>query len=426
MKTAIAWVAFLMAVLSAAQEPLTNETILKLVKAGIGEETIVAMINQQPGKYALGADDLIALKKGGVSDKVLAAMIVRNSAAMMPSTQPPQTIPPGTGASAQTSELWVTAQAPASPQKPLPRPASDDSCTAYFGVIQEDDGAPGGYVARMSSPQASWYSKNRGRYPGVCLSLEKAQYIILWTVSTETRTIHTTETRTANETASTTGHETGTFRVYGSLSAWGTYSGNSSSFSNTTNTYKESVPVTIAADHCSNYVLKSVGPTVWDDIRNKTPQPFAIFSVKTRGANKVKEPGSSLGTNAGLLLGSAISHAVRREPTAHALDAALKFIATQYEEPNPVTQVPSQAPSPTAAASVNGLVNVTLTSNPPGALVSFSRMAVCYTPCVIKLEARTHKVTMKLTGYAEWNGEITVEAGKPSTLAAELERQTEP
>ncbi len=28
-----------------AQEPLTNETILKLVKAGIGEETIVGMVN---------------------------------------------------------------------------------------------------------------------------------------------------------------------------------------------------------------------------------------------------------------------------------------------------------------------------------------------------------------------------------------------
>ena len=43
---------FLLAICSIsliAQEPLTNETILKLVKAGIGEETIVGMVNQQPG-----------------------------------------------------------------------------------------------------------------------------------------------------------------------------------------------------------------------------------------------------------------------------------------------------------------------------------------------------------------------------------------
>jgi len=63
-----------------AQEVLNNETILKLVKAGIGEDTIVGMVNQQPGKYTLAADDIVALKNSGVSDKVIAAMIVRNGA----------------------------------------------------------------------------------------------------------------------------------------------------------------------------------------------------------------------------------------------------------------------------------------------------------------------------------------------------------
>jgi hypothetical protein len=33
------------------------------------------MVNGQPGKYALSSDDVIALKKAGVSDKILAAMI---------------------------------------------------------------------------------------------------------------------------------------------------------------------------------------------------------------------------------------------------------------------------------------------------------------------------------------------------------------
>ena len=82
MKTAIAWIAFLVALSPAnlsAQEPLSNETVLKLVKAGIGEETIVGMVNQQPGKYSLSAEDVVALKAGGVSDKVIAAMIVKTS-----------------------------------------------------------------------------------------------------------------------------------------------------------------------------------------------------------------------------------------------------------------------------------------------------------------------------------------------------------
>jgi hypothetical protein len=53
-------------------------------------------------------------------------------------------------------------------------------------------------------------------------------------------------------------------------------------------------------------------------------------------------------------------------------------------------------------------------------------MPVGYTPCVIKLQAQRYRVTMKPAGYAEWTGEITVAAGKPSTIAAEMQRQTEP
>src|SRR5882762_7462253 len=68
------------------QTSLDDTTILKLVKAGIGEDTIVGMVNQQQGRYALSADDMIALKTAGVSDKIIAAMVVRNGAA---SEQPP-------------------------------------------------------------------------------------------------------------------------------------------------------------------------------------------------------------------------------------------------------------------------------------------------------------------------------------------------
>lgn len=60
------------------QALLDDATIEKLVKDGVGEQTIVALIDKQPGKYALSSDDLIALAKAGVSSKILAAMIVRN------------------------------------------------------------------------------------------------------------------------------------------------------------------------------------------------------------------------------------------------------------------------------------------------------------------------------------------------------------
>jgi hypothetical protein len=70
------------------QAPLDDAAIRKLVQSGVGEQAIVAMIGQQPGRYALSSDDLIALKKAGVSDKILAAMIVRNGAANAASAAP--------------------------------------------------------------------------------------------------------------------------------------------------------------------------------------------------------------------------------------------------------------------------------------------------------------------------------------------------
>jgi hypothetical protein len=51
------------------QALLDDTTIGKLVRAGVGEQTIVAMINQPPRKYALSSGDTLALKKAGVSDK---------------------------------------------------------------------------------------------------------------------------------------------------------------------------------------------------------------------------------------------------------------------------------------------------------------------------------------------------------------------
>jgi hypothetical protein len=44
-------------------QPLTNDSIIKLTKAGLGEDTVVTMVETQPGKYSLGADDIIALKQ---------------------------------------------------------------------------------------------------------------------------------------------------------------------------------------------------------------------------------------------------------------------------------------------------------------------------------------------------------------------------
>jgi len=63
-----------------AQEALTNASIEKMAKAGLGDDVIVSMIQSQPGHYELTPDTLISLKKGGISEKVLAAMAAKNAA----------------------------------------------------------------------------------------------------------------------------------------------------------------------------------------------------------------------------------------------------------------------------------------------------------------------------------------------------------
>jgi hypothetical protein len=80
-----------------AQEPLTNESIVKLVKAGLSEDMIVSMVNAQPAKYSLGADDIVALKTAGVSEKIIAAMVTKAPApapTAAPAPAEPSTPPP--------------------------------------------------------------------------------------------------------------------------------------------------------------------------------------------------------------------------------------------------------------------------------------------------------------------------------------------
>ena len=60
---------------SQSQEPLNNDAIIKMVKAGLGEDVIVSMVELQPARYSLTPDALIALKTAGVSDKIIGAMI---------------------------------------------------------------------------------------------------------------------------------------------------------------------------------------------------------------------------------------------------------------------------------------------------------------------------------------------------------------
>jgi hypothetical protein len=71
-----------------AQQALNNDAIIKLAKAGLSDDLIIATVNAQPGTYDATTDGLIALKVAGVSDKVVAA-IVAKAAAPVPTAAAP-------------------------------------------------------------------------------------------------------------------------------------------------------------------------------------------------------------------------------------------------------------------------------------------------------------------------------------------------
>jgi hypothetical protein len=58
---------------------LNNAAVIKMTKAGLGDDIVLQTVRSQPGDYATGPDDLVALKDAGVSQPVIAAMLARNS-----------------------------------------------------------------------------------------------------------------------------------------------------------------------------------------------------------------------------------------------------------------------------------------------------------------------------------------------------------
>ena len=87
----------------------SNE-VLKLVRAKVGDDTIVAYIDHATSTYALSASDLIHLRSEGVSDKVLSAMLSRSKGAE------------------------AIASAPVAPATPIAPPAPVAAPASYVGA----------------------------------------------------------------------------------------------------------------------------------------------------------------------------------------------------------------------------------------------------------------------------------------------------
>lgn len=58
-----------------SENPLSNTSVIKLVKAGFKEKTIIAIIHSRPNRFKLDTEQLIDLKHGGVSENIILAML---------------------------------------------------------------------------------------------------------------------------------------------------------------------------------------------------------------------------------------------------------------------------------------------------------------------------------------------------------------
>jgi hypothetical protein len=54
---------------------LTNDGVIKLVKAGFKEKTVIAIINNRACNFKLDPEDLIVLKRNGVNENIIMAML---------------------------------------------------------------------------------------------------------------------------------------------------------------------------------------------------------------------------------------------------------------------------------------------------------------------------------------------------------------
>lgn len=58
-------------------ETLNTDSVLRLVKAGFSEAFIIDLLNKRPGQFATSADRIVELKNAGVSERLLSLMVIQ-------------------------------------------------------------------------------------------------------------------------------------------------------------------------------------------------------------------------------------------------------------------------------------------------------------------------------------------------------------
>lgn len=64
------------------EPPLTNAAVVKLVRAGFKEKTVIAIIRSRPNRFELDPDRLIDLKRNGVTENIILTMLALDESSL--------------------------------------------------------------------------------------------------------------------------------------------------------------------------------------------------------------------------------------------------------------------------------------------------------------------------------------------------------
>jgi hypothetical protein len=124
---------------------MTNQDVIRLVKAKIADDIIVVKIKQSKTKFDTSVQGLVALKEAGVSDALISVIVSPSDAPSQPAPAAASALPtapkPGSLPTANTTkEVAATNASTASKSSPEPKPVVITQAPANYGMYVVSDG----------------------------------------------------------------------------------------------------------------------------------------------------------------------------------------------------------------------------------------------------------------------------------------------
>lgn len=119
-------------VMLAADEVLTNDSVIQLLKAGIEEDLIIAKIREGQHAFDLSVSGMVALKEGGASDRLLRIMMDPSKATEVKAAPAPKTPSAPERPAPPSVSTTAAKEQPKSVEPPAPK--TDPGYPAEIGV----------------------------------------------------------------------------------------------------------------------------------------------------------------------------------------------------------------------------------------------------------------------------------------------------